>query len=164
MKKLMMIAVFVSVLIPVPGYGQDSTEVDISPENVTPGVSDEIFSRLDAAVDASVEGVKVGAEFTWPILVRQQIAEAAVTVFTLLTGLILLKFMVFPVWAKAKKARLATEDGWMMLAMTITFIVTIMITLSLGDLIIGAAMTQIINPEYHALMDVLNALGINGGS
>lgn len=116
-------------------------------------IADDILTRLDAAVEASVRGVKVGAEFTWPLLVKQQIIEGWLGVAA--SGLLLLVGIVFGVWC-TRLTLDASEIAFPIGVVSFVGVTSGMVGLTAG----GGAIGQVLNPEYYALIDVLSRLGL----
>lgn len=148
-----------TLISPVPAMAQQesSNDVEVSAVEVPPpDIQSEILTRLDSAVAATTRGVEAGAEFTWPILVRQQIAEglvalsaAILTVTILLVGLRWQRIDRPPTDRSGDSIPgiAATLIGGMMSIFTIIW------TFSEA--------TKLINPQYHALEDILRMLGIS---
>ena len=137
-------------------------------------VTKEIMSRVDVAIGYLSNKIGVGADYFWPILVKQQIIEGVVcAIFWIIS------IFAFAIFARGlvkslvifydEDSNKGTPDGQILKN------VTKVGRYGIGSVIFGAlalittitffatnAIGKIFNPEYAALKDIFNLMG--GGS
>lgn len=161
MRKLTTLLLLIPLLVPVPAtaQGQDSeVEERPSPEALTTNsdLQDEILTRLDSLVAHAGRGVETGAEFTWPILVRQQIAEGVVAVGSFIFFLML---VVAGIWVYNADVE-PLDRGESIPGIVVTLVGGFGAVIGLMVVFMTESIVKLINPEYYALEDIFTMLGI----
>lgn len=164
MKKFFLIAVlFICSLMPV--YAVDSTNVVSQTVNAvtsvvttvdTADLSTRIYSDLKSGIAAAAEALEVGAEHVYGVLIKQQYVYSIVyTLLIILFSTITIIFMkqykkqwYKDEWQKYDSPRCAVVIvGNILSAVTTIVIISTTIT---------KVITGFINPEYGAMMDIIN--------
>lgn len=113
---------------------------------------------LDVLVDqigAGVEGLGKGVEYYYPLFVKQQMIEGGVSL-TVVAILILLNiFIVRFVVRKTREEEDFAYDHFPILVVAMIFpLISLVAVVDLGI----PAVTQLLNPEYHALKEIMEMI------
>lgn len=133
-------------------------------------IGTEITKKAFEYIDAVASNLGVATEYVFTILVRQQFAEGiawlVISIITVVLGGFLLKWFFRGTNEKLKGIRekqanrwYETSDGediflglrWVVFVAYSIFVIVVLSTLP-------NTITQIINPEYHAIKEILDAL------
>lgn len=136
-------------------------------------IGNEITNKAFEYIDAIASNLGVATEYVFTALVRQQLAEGIawliISVSLIVGGAFAVKFFFRSISGKVNEI-LEKKSGWYTLSDTEDFILTsrwivliiYVITVMITIFTLPHNITQVINPEYHAIMEIIEA--ITGGS
>jgi len=117
----------------------------------------QIYGDVKTGLKAVAEGLKVGVEHVYIVLVKQQVVKSITW-----TLLIILSFISICLWFKAYKSKEVWFDGsdatGLGVVRTIQLILSSLIFV-ISILYINTIITGFINPEYGALEEVVDFIG-----
>lgn len=114
-----------------------------------------LLQRLDVASDSVSTAAKQGVEFIWPLAVKQELSGGVITTLVSLLVIVSAIFVIKKVISciGSDKWRNISQDGYHILIM-FPFIVTAFVAMPF--LVNG--IHRLINPEWHALINVVNMI------
>lgn len=139
-----------------PALCQEQQEVDIPKE---------VLQRVDALgerIDLAAEKLGVGAEHMWAVIVKQKYIEGMISIVIFPIVLVLLFFAFIFCFQKANDPKNSEGRAAAFAVPTVVFgliwvVLFVTVLTSFND-----SITKLVNPEYHAAMEVKSLLTGSG--
>jgi small-conductance mechanosensitive channel len=122
-------------------------------------VKEKVFEKVTQYIDALAAKLGVAAEHVYGVLVRQQVAEGIVDI---VVGTLVLAVLIFALMVLIKKVelpRIVDEFdllGYVFVAAILLLIIGLPGSYAVSE--ISDGIKHVINPEYYAIREILNAI------
>lgn len=171
-----LLTIFLTLFITTAVYSQtvnidsNSVNVDINTENVTDiqipdsvtTVFNKVYEDMKQGIKGLAESLKVGTEYVWNILVKQQLVKSlcylAISLFLSLITIIFYRRIRFNNKAfkeSGVKSRDENSYGVASAIYSVLFVLVIAANIYNINSNVGTILTGFINPEYGAIQDIL---------
>lgn len=141
-------------------YSQETTVTQHIDDAVTAidtsGLYRTIYNDVKSGLQGLADGLKVGAEHAYVILVKQQVVRSVIWLLTLLMSLIFL-YLAFYAWKQMSDDISDTQEG-RYIAMLFVFGIMSMLMLAPALINLDIIVTGLINPEYGAIKEILDII------
>jgi len=111
--------------------------------NDTATVIDNTVKKVENAITILADQLGLASDHFYPVLVEQQVLEGWVYIWSALPLFLFASFLAIGGTMNFKND---TDSGWLIAIGIACYIISIVI--------FGANITHILNPEYHALMEI----------
>jgi hypothetical protein len=122
-------------------------------------MNEKVFEKVTQYIDALAAKLGVAAEHVYGVLVRQQVAEGIVNI---IVGTLVLAVLIFALMVLIKKVelpRIVDEFdllGYVFVAAILLLIIGLPGSYAVSE--ISDGIKQVINPEYYAIREILDAI------
>jgi small-conductance mechanosensitive channel len=122
-------------------------------------MNEKVFEKVTQYIDALAAKLGVAAEHVYGVLVRQQVAEGIVDI---IVGALVLAVLIFALMVLIKKVelpRIVDEFdllGYVFVAAILLLIIGLPGSYAVSE--ISDGIKHVINPEYYAIREILNAI------
>jgi small-conductance mechanosensitive channel len=122
-------------------------------------MNEKVFEKVTQYIDALAAKLGVAAEHVYGVLVRQQVAEGIVNI---IVGTLVLAVLIFALMVLIKKVelpRIVDEFdllGYVFVAAILLLIIGLPGSYAVSE--ISDGIKHVINPEYYAIREILNAI------
>jgi small-conductance mechanosensitive channel len=122
-------------------------------------VKEKVFEKVTQYIDALAAKLGVAAEHVYGVLVRQQVAEGIVDI---VVGTLVLAVLIFALMVLIKKVELPRiVDEFDLLEYVFVAAILLLIIGLPGSYAVSEisdGIKHVINPEYYAIREILNAI------
>lgn len=129
-------------------------------------MKEKAFEKVTEYIDSIAAKMGVAAEHVYGILIRQQIAEGVADIITavliLIVGYIVCKYFTKLTRGKAARAKekwITDIDDDIVVFLRYAVWVVYFVLAIIAVCTVPGAITKLINPEYYAIKEILDALG-----
>lgn len=123
----------------------------------TEEVAKKVLDTLAGFASSISQTLKEVAPEVWRIMIRQQYAEAASDILTVVICSVAAIFIykeAKKAWTKSENAPYDSDDGWQILSVVCYCATLILFIMAAFEAISAAKM--LINPEYYAIKELMN--------
>jgi len=122
-------------------------------------MNEKVFEKVTQYIDALAAKLGVAAEHVYGVLVRQQVAEGIVDIVVGTLVLTLLAVVLMILYKKYGLPTVEDETDFMFLLLAAAIPVGLIILAgSYGIEELSTGIKQVINPEYYAIREILDAI------
>lgn len=119
-------------------------------------VGNEFLTRFDSVIGQLSEKLGVAADHFWPVFVRQQVVAGVAEMCAMMVLSIITFSASITVFRWIKRDPEFEDDGTRAAIVVVTGVIGALIAV----LSVVVNVTHIFNPEYHALKDLVEMIGI----
>jgi uncharacterized protein YqhQ len=128
-------------------------------------MKEKAFDKVTAYIDALAQKLGVAAEHVYITLIRQQYVEGITSIIACLFAIGVTFYIAKKTTELTKNKREAAKEKWITsmsedlapVAVAVTWVL-FFISLIVTMFVIPGSVSQLINPEYYAIKEILNSL------